>query len=203
MRWGRPASRPQPTEPLARRSTRLTGRLRVKARIIASEPRPPGGVCAPLSAQLADRRPVDVLDGGILAQLQRPSECLQPPAEVGVLSGAQALAEAAGGLERRASDEQVRRRRARAERVRQMRPLGEEVAPCGVARRERRRGARRRADLTREGPHPVADRKLEVAVEQVRRCPRIGVEKEDEVARRVRSAGVAGVRGRPLALSPG
>ena len=65
MRWAGPQAGPE------RRASGAPqyppeGRLRVKARIIASEPRPPGGVCAPLSAQLADRRPVDVLDGGIL-----------------------------------------------------------------------------------------------------------------------------------------
>ena len=145
----RAARRPSPARRRAGRTRRAArGRApapppaRARTRVAAREPRPAGRVPAPLAAELADGRAVAVLDARAAAQLEPPARLLQPPAEVGVLGGADALVEAAELLERGAADEQVGGDGARQVRVAQMRLLAR--GSC-ARRRSARRACRPRA----------------------------------------------------------
>ena len=172
-------------------------RLGVKAGVLPRQPRTPGGVRAPLATQLADRRAVGVLDGGVLAQLERPAELLQAPAEVRVLRRPQTLPEAGGRVEGRAAHKQVRGRGARPERMRHVRALAEEVARRAVASGQRP-GPRGGVHLADEGADIRRDAGREIDVEQTGRSAGVGVEEQDPVGVRVRGADVTGVRRRAL-----
>src|SRR6185437_7485995 len=99
VRPGRPAH----SAPCSRRCA-AQGGLRLEAVVAPSEPRPAGRVAAPLAAQIPERGPVAVLVARFRSQLEAPSGGLDAPAEVGVLTRADALVEASDLLERGGSD---------------------------------------------------------------------------------------------------
>ncbi len=142
-----------------------------------------------------------MLDRRGTAQLELPTGLLQPPAEVGVLGGPNALVEAADLLERGTPDEQVGRHRAGPVGMAQVRLLGEEVAGRAVASGERV-AVDQRHYLARERADVLRHRRREVGVEQTSRRQAVGVEEQDPLAVRARRSDVAGVGRRALAGGP-
>ena len=152
--------------------------MRLKAFVAPGQPRLAGGVAPPLAAQVPQGRAVTVLGPGLGPQVEPPSGLLQPPGEVGVLGGADALEEAARLLEGRPAHQQVGRRRPGPERMLEVSLLAQKAASGAVAGHQRLL-AGRRSHPPRHRSHVLGDVRREVGVEQRFRGAAVGVQEQD------------------------
>ena len=185
-------SRAPPAQPEAERPTRRA------AGMALVEPAGAGPVAGDHRQERAQVLSVAMLDQRLGSLLEHPPGAVQPPAEVDVAGRADPLGEPAEGLERRTPHEQVARRRGHPGRAVDPLRLVEEVPIARVAGQQAALVSSA-VDAARDRPRPPADRLGEVAVEQVVDRDAVGVDEQQPVARRARSAGVAGVIGGALA----